>query len=231
MNDYGRTSQNIQIQLPNGNVMNIPVDSSTASGTGSVAKGMNISEEVNRSGVWKTVNIGNVLPSDKPTCRNNRRREKWNPPSIILVVRSCRTVFCAGRTLNFHRLLFWVWAPFLKVAKSPSKMDRTAIVLWFPKEKKKFHSKTWITKKQCLDKPMSIPSSYDFESLKKWKWETILSFLFMLLILLLLLLVRWRAYVNRKGNHNSRKPCDFTEEVRMLTKDGLDLLMMDWNRP
>ena len=81
MTDYSRSGQNIQIQLPNGNIMNIPVDSSTASGTGGGAKAMNISEEVNRSGVWKTVNIGNVLPtassqvSDKPTCRNNRRRE------------------------------------------------------------------------------------------------------------------------------------------------------------
>lgn len=80
MNDYGRPSNsgqnsNIQIQLPNGNIMNIPVDNKgpppagLASGS---AKAMNISEEVNRSGVWKTVNIGNVLP----TCRNNRRREK-----------------------------------------------------------------------------------------------------------------------------------------------------------
>lgn len=81
MNDYGnRSGPNFQIQLPNGNIMNIPVDSSTASGTGSGAKAMNISEEVNRSGVWKTVNIGNVLPTpmpaDKPTCRNNRRRDK-----------------------------------------------------------------------------------------------------------------------------------------------------------
>ena len=77
MNDYtSRSGQNIQIQLPNGNIMNIPVDRSAAPNT---TKVMNISEEVNRSGVWKTVNIGNVLPQsipDKPTCRNNRRREK-----------------------------------------------------------------------------------------------------------------------------------------------------------
>ena len=82
MTDYtSHSGKNIQIQLPNGNIMNIPVDSSTAGGTGA-AKAMNISEEVNRSGVWKTVNIGNVLPAStciqesKPTCRNNRRREK-----------------------------------------------------------------------------------------------------------------------------------------------------------
>ncbi|XP_059350576.1 sodium-driven chloride bicarbonate exchanger-like isoform X2 [Daphnia carinata] len=84
MTDYSSPSgKNFQIQLPNGNIMNIPVDSSTAGGTASGgAKAMNISEEVNRSGVWKTVNIGNVLPAstciqeNKPTCRNNRRREK-----------------------------------------------------------------------------------------------------------------------------------------------------------
>ncbi|XP_045033859.1 electroneutral sodium bicarbonate exchanger 1 isoform X3 [Daphnia magna] len=84
MTDYSSPSgKNFQIQLPNGNIMNIPVDSSAAGGTaGGGAKAMNISEEVNRSGVWKTVNIGNVLPAstciqeNKPTCRNNRRREK-----------------------------------------------------------------------------------------------------------------------------------------------------------
>ncbi|XP_046442370.1 electroneutral sodium bicarbonate exchanger 1-like isoform X2 [Daphnia pulex] len=87
MTDYtSHSGKNFQIQLPNGNIMNIPVDSSTAGGTGGggggANKAMNISEEVNRSGVWKTVNIGNVLPAStciqesKPTCRNNRRREK-----------------------------------------------------------------------------------------------------------------------------------------------------------
>lgn len=52
MNDYSSPkAKNIQIQLPNGNIMNIPVDSTTASGTaGGGVKAMNISEEVNRSG-------------------------------------------------------------------------------------------------------------------------------------------------------------------------------------
>ncbi len=66
-----------QIQLPNGNVMDIPTEGGVAppSLPTIASKGMNISEELNRSGVWKNVNIGNVLP-EKPTCRNNRRRQK-----------------------------------------------------------------------------------------------------------------------------------------------------------
>jgi len=70
MSDYA-SAQAIKIELPNGNIMNIPVDS---------AKSINISEELNRSGAWQTVNCNNLLenPSEKtePTCRNNRRRSK-----------------------------------------------------------------------------------------------------------------------------------------------------------
>ena len=70
MSDYS-SGQAIKIQLPNGNIMNIPVDS---------AKQINISEELNRSGAWQTVNCNNQLEnaSEKTelTCRNNRRRSK-----------------------------------------------------------------------------------------------------------------------------------------------------------
>ena len=71
LTDMSQSGRNLQIQMSNGNVMNIPVD-----------KSINISEEVNRSGVWKTVNCSNVVPppssSDKSeaTCRHNRRRQK-----------------------------------------------------------------------------------------------------------------------------------------------------------
>ena len=81
MGEY-RRGKNVQIQLPNGKFMNVPADSAAAavSATVPTSKGMNISEEMNRSGVWKNVNDGNVvtMPSfdNKPTCRNNRRREK-----------------------------------------------------------------------------------------------------------------------------------------------------------
>lgn len=78
MSAYDR-SHDFQIQLPNGSVMNIPGDNSAAGGiTSTASKGMNISEELNRSGVWKNVNTSNALPtvSEKPTCRNNRRRHK-----------------------------------------------------------------------------------------------------------------------------------------------------------
>ena len=80
MGEY-RRGKNVQIQLPNGKFMNVPADSAAASSaTVPTSKGMNISEEMNRSGVWKNVNDGNVvtMPSfdNKPTCRNNRRREK-----------------------------------------------------------------------------------------------------------------------------------------------------------
>lgn len=51
--------------------MNIPVDS----------QAINISEEVNRSGVWKNVNCSNIVNKNtkekaQATCRNNRRRGK-----------------------------------------------------------------------------------------------------------------------------------------------------------
>ena len=82
MGEYSRGNKNAQIQLANdGKFMNVPAESAAAaSATVPTSKGMNISEEMNRSGVWKNVNDGNVvtMPSfdNKPTCRNNRRREK-----------------------------------------------------------------------------------------------------------------------------------------------------------
>jgi len=78
MEEYGR-GKSVQIQLPNGNIMTVPADSAAASASSSnMTKAMNISEELNRSGIWKNVNDGNVVQqsSDKPTCRNNRRRQK-----------------------------------------------------------------------------------------------------------------------------------------------------------
>lgn len=84
MEEYGR-GKSVQIQLPNGNIMTVPADSAAAvsasASAGNMTKAMNISEELNRSGVWKNVNDGNVIQSqssfsNKPTCRNNRRRQK-----------------------------------------------------------------------------------------------------------------------------------------------------------
>lgn len=76
MSDYSTNrSHNVQIQLPNGNTPGDDSASSFAAGSGGNIA-INISEEVNRSGVWKNVNIGNILPSEKPTCRSNRRRGK-----------------------------------------------------------------------------------------------------------------------------------------------------------
>lgn len=83
LSEVSHGGHNLQIQLPNGNIMNIPVEQK---------KSINISEEVNRSGVWKTVNCSNVVTpptatttttsssssSDKTElmCRHNRRRQK-----------------------------------------------------------------------------------------------------------------------------------------------------------
>lgn len=47
--DYG-ASGNIQISLANGNIMKIPIAS------------INISEEVNKTGIWQQVNEGNEKP-------------------------------------------------------------------------------------------------------------------------------------------------------------------------
>jgi len=73
MADYP-SGQAIKIKLPNGNIMNIPVEVNQA------AKPINISEELNRSGAWQTVNCSNLVANppetSEPTCRNNRRRSK-----------------------------------------------------------------------------------------------------------------------------------------------------------
>ncbi|XP_046607343.1 sodium-driven chloride bicarbonate exchanger [Neodiprion virginianus] len=48
------TSGNLQIPLANGNIMKIPLAS------------INISEEVNKTGIWQQVNEGNSTPGEKP---------------------------------------------------------------------------------------------------------------------------------------------------------------------
>lgn len=55
---------NLQIPLANGNIMKIPLTS------------INISEEVNKTGIWKTVNEGNV---------NGPKRKNSNKSRLVSV--------------------------------------------------------------------------------------------------------------------------------------------------
>lgn len=57
---------NIQIPLANGNIMKIPLTS------------INISEEVNKTGIWKTVNEHNVT---SPT-KKKKNKSRFVLPSI-----------------------------------------------------------------------------------------------------------------------------------------------------
>ncbi|XP_076659018.1 na[+]-driven anion exchanger 1 isoform X6 [Halictus rubicundus] len=60
---YGTTPGNIQISLANGNIMKIPVTS------------INISEEVNKTGIWQQVNEGNEKPKQSKLINAGKQKK------------------------------------------------------------------------------------------------------------------------------------------------------------
>nr|XP_033341476.1 electrogenic sodium bicarbonate cotransporter 1 isoform X7 [Megalopta genalis] len=75
---YGTTPSNIQISLANGNVMKIPMTS------------INISEEVNRTGIWQQVNEGNEKPKQNKLINAGKQKKHSKKDSSLMADETTR---------------------------------------------------------------------------------------------------------------------------------------------
>ncbi|XP_076221102.1 na[+]-driven anion exchanger 1 isoform X9 [Nomia melanderi] len=75
---YGTTAGNIQISLANGNIMRIPVTS------------INISEEVNKTGIWQQVNEGNEKPKQTKLINTSKQKKHSKKDSSLMADETTR---------------------------------------------------------------------------------------------------------------------------------------------
>ncbi|XP_076280478.1 na[+]-driven anion exchanger 1 isoform X8 [Lasioglossum baleicum] len=75
---YGTTPGNIQISLANGNIMKIPVTS------------INISEEVNKTGIWQQVNEGNEKPKQSKLINAGKQKKHSKKDSSLMADETTR---------------------------------------------------------------------------------------------------------------------------------------------
>ena len=75
--DYG-ASGNIQISLANGNIMKIPIAS------------INISEEVNKTGIWQQVNEGNEKPKQAKSSNAGKPKKHLKKESSLMADETTR---------------------------------------------------------------------------------------------------------------------------------------------
>ena len=85
-------SGNLTLPLPNGNVIKIPADA------------INISEEMNKSGVWKQVSSSDLLSNkDKEKDKEYEKSNKWVLDLQSALSLNAKTIFPMMKPLRFFR--------------------------------------------------------------------------------------------------------------------------------